>query len=361
MNLLKATVASIVFYTSAYSQVTLNNATGSGSGFLVSSSGYIVTNYHVIEGVKSIEAYQKNSQGKTATVVRTDLSNDIAILKIECNQCAYVNTKTSSTVRKGDKVFALGYPNLKVQGIESKLTDGVISSVSGIMDQPNNFQITNPIQPGNSGGPLFNEDGDVIGLIVATLKNSQNVNYAIKSNYYIELLNSLDSNILKEQKSTKQNKKISDTVADIDKATVLILIQEEQKTKETTSSEKSPQTPSPSNPAPSSIIPDIRKMSKLPSCAGSDTAKWNNCFGDRSYPNGNSYSGEFQGGAREGIGKIVINATGQSDNQNILSDKPATYLGQFKNNKLNGRGTIYYQNGEKITGDFVDNIIVKKY
>ncbi|MBU3629447.1 trypsin-like peptidase domain-containing protein [Polynucleobacter sp. AP-Reno-20A-A9] len=115
--------------------------------------------------------------------------------------------------------FALGYPDITTQGFESKLTDGIVSSLSGIRDQPTNFQITNPIQHGNSGGPLFLESGEVVGVIVSMLTKAQNVNYAIKSNYYIELLNSIDQSIIKDSLNKKINKKPTEAIADVDKST----------------------------------------------------------------------------------------------------------------------------------------------
>lgn len=478
---------SIFLSSNSAGQISLKNATGSGSGFLVSSDGYIITNYHVVKNTRSVEVYQKNSQGKRAAVIRTDISNDIAILKIECSQCPYVSTKSSSAVKKGNKVYALGYPNLAIQGVESKLTDGIISSTSGILDQPNAFQITNPIQPGNSGGPLFTEDGDVVGLIVAALKDSQNVNYAIKSNYYIELLNSLDSTILKEKQAPKSQRKFSDIVAEMDRSTVLILVQHEdtQKTQPQQSSE-SPNAPKPDNSPPKQAIrsvantswsgysefskakladevtflpngniryrskrhikpgdlssptewsqwfengtwqqtgneisieinnsfsekrgiikgnkiegtaknkvgatwtwvlyliegkpgsvdkdsqvkptsppsfEEVRSMSRLKDCAGSEVLNWNNCFGSQKYPNGNVYHGEFRSGLRDGFGMIQILANGLPTPSSIRSMEPVTYIGDFREGRMHGLGKVFYQSGVVVEAEYKDNAFVRR-
>lgn len=209
---------------------------GSGSGFLVSSDGYIVTNYHVIEGSNAIKVKVKGQvKLLDAKVVRSDKRNDLAILKIDGAGYKSMSIQPSSSIKRGEKVYALGFPQVDIQGVEPKLTDGMISSLSGIRDEPTNFQITNPIQPGNSGGPLFTEDGKVVGIIVATLDAltvvkatgtiPQNVNYAIKSNYLIELLNSLDAEKFKNNNysSFNRSKKFVDVVADVEKSVVLIV------------------------------------------------------------------------------------------------------------------------------------------
>jgi len=351
--------------TAAFAQINLADATSNGTGFLVSPNGYIITNYHVIKDSKIITIYQKNQQvGKVASVIRTDKTNDIAVLKIACENCSFVNTKPSSSVRKGDKVYALGYPEILVQGQESKLTDGVISSLSGIKDQPVFFQISNPIQHGNSGGPLFLENGDVIGIVSAGIFDLQNVNYAVKSNYYIELINSIDSGILKPSNS-KNGRKLSDVIAEIDKATVLILNQDKTIQKKVPPKQITPPAASTEKPPSTAPTPPAQQItssiSKLPPCIGSDTRLWNSCFGETTYPNGNTYRGEFRNGMRECYGILRVVAIGSPDQNNIRAVAPGIYIGQFKNNRINGRGTWKYDNGQQFEGEFVDNVLVKKY
>jgi S1-C subfamily serine protease len=175
----------------------------SGSGFFISRSGYFVTNYHVIEGAESIEVEDALRRRHNAVVFRADAKNDLAILKIDGSPPGVLSIARSNGVRRGLKVYAFGFPRPGIQGLELKVTDGIVSSLSGLMDDPRTFQVTNPIQPGNSGGALIAESGQVIGIVVATLKLSpargasetvaQNVNYAIKSNYLIEMLESIGS------------------------------------------------------------------------------------------------------------------------------------------------------------------------
>ena len=196
-------VITALFSMSSYGQIDLKGSNASGSGFIVSPDGYIVTNYHVVKDASSIKVHQKNKDAQPAKLLRFDEKNDLAVLKIECVNCQYAATKNSTAIKKGDKVFALGYPDITTQGFESKLTDGIVSSLSGIRDQPTNFQITNPIQHGNSGGPLLDSGGNVVGIISGQLQPSlalaaagslpQNVNYAVKSELLMALIKSVPS------------------------------------------------------------------------------------------------------------------------------------------------------------------------
>lgn len=226
----------LVFLSLALS-LSVNAKVGSGSGFIVSNDGYVVTNHHVVDGADEIKVKIKG-QAKliNAKVVRLDKRNDLAILKIDGAGFKPMSIQPSSSIKRGEKVYAMGFPQIDIQGVEPKLTDGIVSSLSGIRDEPTSFQITNPIQPGNSGGPLFTEDGRVIGVIVATLDAlsvvkatgtiPQNVNYAIKSNYLLELLNSLDADKFKNtSQSGFRTKKFVDVVSDVEKSVVYILAQ----------------------------------------------------------------------------------------------------------------------------------------
>ena len=172
----------------------------SGTGFFITTDGYFVTNQHVVESAKSLVIRTANGKSYPAEVVRVDSANDLAILKAEGTFRA-LPVQNSQSVRRGDKVFTLGFPNPLLQGVEPKYTDGVISSLTGVRDKPNNYQISVALQPGNSGGPLISSQGNVVGIVVAklnveaALKSAgampENVNYAVKSNYLLELISTL--------------------------------------------------------------------------------------------------------------------------------------------------------------------------
>lgn len=172
----------------------------SGTGFALNMN-YLVTNYHVVEGVNIILVKGVGGDFESellAKVAATDKAHDLAILQIIDNRfkgfgaIPYRIKRQQSDV--GESIWALGYPLVAVMGDEIKFTDGKISSMSGFRGDESMYQISVPIQPGNSGGPLFDSRGNIIGITNAGLNrdyfNSENVNYAIKTSYLYHLVDS---------------------------------------------------------------------------------------------------------------------------------------------------------------------------
>ncbi len=168
----------------------------SGTGFAL-KNGYIVTNFHVVDGAKSIEVHGVNgnsSSNYSASVVATDKTNDLAIIQITDSgftgfgNIPYAVKNQMADV--GEDVWVLGYPLTQVLGNEIKLTNGVVSSRSGYQGDVSTYQISAPVQPGNSGGPLFDSKGNVVGIVNAGVSNTENVGYAIKSSYLRNLAES---------------------------------------------------------------------------------------------------------------------------------------------------------------------------
>ena len=179
------------------------------TGFIFSSSGYILTNYHIVQGAKTIKVKYHNGEKVTAEVIIKDSQNDIAFLKpqrIPKIKPINLSLGDSSSVRLGDKVFTLGYPIANVLGESLKYSEGVINSLSGVGNDPKTFQISIPTQSGNSGGPLFNKQGEVIGIVSSSLDEArtqqvmgitpQNVNFAIKSSLVRNMLAMLPENLI---------------------------------------------------------------------------------------------------------------------------------------------------------------------
>lgn len=171
----------------------------SGTGFAL-RNGYIATNYHVVENAKSIRVQGIRGSFNTeynATVVSTDKYNDLAIIKINDNRFNGFGTipyrVKTTTSEVGEDVFVLGYPLTTTMGDEIKLTTGVISSKTGFQGDVSLYQISAPIQPGNSGGPLFDGDGNLIGIVNAKHRGAENVSYAIKASYLNNLAESASS------------------------------------------------------------------------------------------------------------------------------------------------------------------------
>jgi S1-C subfamily serine protease len=180
-----------------------NTITISGSGFFIASNGLIATNSHVINKAKKIFVKVPSEIGSAtynAKVLLNDAKNDVAIIQIDdinFKETKPLPYKISEQADIGEKTFTIGYPLNDIMGANYKVADGIISAKSGIGDDVRYYQITIPIQPGNSGGPLFNSQGDIIGITSAKLNGKaigiqiENVNYAIKSAYLLNLINML--------------------------------------------------------------------------------------------------------------------------------------------------------------------------
>lgn len=166
-----------------------------GTGFALANN-YIVTNNHVVEGANKICIQGVNGDFNhkyNAEVVATDKHNDLAIIKLKGIKIPSIGipySVQSSVSDVGEEVFVLGYPLTSTMGDEIKLTTGVISSKTGYQGDVAMYQISAPIQPGNSGGPLFDSKGNVIGIISAKHKGAENVGYAIKTSYLKNLIES---------------------------------------------------------------------------------------------------------------------------------------------------------------------------
>lgn len=172
-----------------------------GSGFFITPKGLIATNAHVVNGAKKIEIkVPTDSDGITysAKLILIDTKNDVAIIQIDdasFKQLMPLPYGISENADIGEKSFTIGYPLNDIMGTNYKVADGIISSKTGIADDIRYYQITIPIQPGNSGGPLFNSQGNIIGITSAKLNSKavgvqvENVNYAIKAAYLVNLIN----------------------------------------------------------------------------------------------------------------------------------------------------------------------------
>jgi S1-C subfamily serine protease len=175
----------------------------SGTCFAISKDGYFLTNFHVIENGGSVSIVLKDKlevKEFKAKVVLKDETNDIAVLKITDSNFIHfekIPYRLTENSKIGESIFTMGYPISNIMGENLKYTDGSISSLSGIKDDIRYYQISVPIQPGNSGGPLFNKNGDIIGITTAKLNSQavgveiQNVNYAIKAAYINNVLKML--------------------------------------------------------------------------------------------------------------------------------------------------------------------------
>ncbi|MFA8299067.1 MAG: trypsin-like peptidase domain-containing protein [Hyphomicrobiales bacterium] len=168
------------------------------SGLVLSEKGYILTNEHVIRDKTSIwiDVLEENiKHSYRAQVIRVDDYADLAVLKIDdprfkgFAQIPYLFSIIGTQV--GDVVYSLGYPMIDMQGEEIKVTDGIISSKTGFQNDLRTYQITASIQPGNSGGPIINKSGMVIGIANSGIPDADNVGYAVKSSYIVNLIETI--------------------------------------------------------------------------------------------------------------------------------------------------------------------------
>ena len=170
-----------------------------GTGFLVNKKGYLLTNYHVVRNAKSVQV--KGVGGDFSSlygvdVVAVDVDNDLALLKFKNQNLVFEEPPyalSKTTTVQGAKAFVLGYPLATSMGEEIKLTDGLISAKSGYKGSLSQYQFSAPIQPGNSGSPLFNETGDVIGIANAKLEGAESAGYAIKSQYIYTFMSLIEN------------------------------------------------------------------------------------------------------------------------------------------------------------------------
>ena len=181
---------------------------GFGSGVFITKTGHILTAAHVIENANKVTARVAESS-VAAEILAVDYPNDVALLKVDAEVDA-APVRSSTGVELGNQVFTIGFPNMLLQGTKPKFTEGTISSTSGMRDDPRQFQVSVQVQSGNSGGALFDENGNVVGLVVSRLDDEattkltgsapQNVNYAVKSSYALPLIESLKTELLAEQR-----------------------------------------------------------------------------------------------------------------------------------------------------------------
>jgi serine protease Do len=162
----------------------------SGTGFYISNDGHVLTNFHVIQACKSQSIRTPSGSSAPATVITKDNRDDLALLKTTKKPRSVAIFRAGASPRIGERVVVYGFPLTNILASSGNLVTGNLSALAGVGNDPRHYQITAPIQPGNSGGPLLDESGRVIGVIVSKLNAArvakaigdipQNVNFAIK-------------------------------------------------------------------------------------------------------------------------------------------------------------------------------------
>lgn len=217
--------------TSSNNNPTVSTGKSSGTGFFVSSNGYIITNNHVVEGARNIKVTKVNGDSYkkyNAKVEVSDKQNDLAIIKITDPSFSPIGslpyTFKFMAANVGEDCFVLGYPLVSTMGTDIKLTNGVISSRTGFNGSVSEYQMSAPVQPGNSGGPLFDKNGNIIGVVCAKHTGAENAGYAVKASYIRNLVELLPQNINFPQTNQLAGKTLPKQVELASKAVCLIIV-----------------------------------------------------------------------------------------------------------------------------------------
>lgn len=210
---------------------TPNPQSSSGSGFFISKSGHVVTNAHVVQSCEGITVGDGARKQSPAEIVSIDKKNDLALLKLSSLEKASKATKAlvrkleiklvplaadgllrADDVELGEKLLVAGYPYGNIFSNAIKVTGGIVSAVRGVGDNTGQFQLDAAVQPGNSGGPIYDENGNIVGVVVAQLNKltvaeatgslPENVNFGIKAST-VKLFLVSSGLLLKQGKRTK--------------------------------------------------------------------------------------------------------------------------------------------------------------
>ena len=203
----------------------------SGTGFVVSANGHVVTNHHVIDGCSDLKGNLTGEAAMALRVVSSDATNDLALLQAASTATfkEFARIRDRS-IRSGDSVVAIGFPYRGLLSSDFTVTTGIVSSLSGMRNDSRFLQISAPVQPGNSGGPLFDTTGQIVGVVTGKLDNlriavatgniPENINFAIKTG---ALRDFLDNSVVPYQTAEpKAEMKTTDIAANARAYTMLI-------------------------------------------------------------------------------------------------------------------------------------------
>ncbi len=309
----------------------------SGTAFAV-APGLLVTNEHVVAGCRSIEIIAADGR-RTGSVVDADAQIDLALLRVSGLKGATARLRKPRDVRLGESVMIFGFPLAGSLTSGGNFTSGLVSGLRGLRDAAGELQITAPVQRGNSGGPLLDASGLVVGVVqakldalrsaIATGDIPQNVNFAISLDVLADFL-------------AKNNVAFRDGVlgSPLDTARVAELAQSFTHRVECRGRSQQAKAP-PSTTRPQPAPPSSITQGQLPPCPGSFFGTWNSCIGEMRFIDGTTYVGEYKDGMRTGQGTYTLpNGT--------------KYVGEFKDNVFNGQGTYTFPSGDNYVGEFKD-------
>lgn len=171
------------------SVVTIRTDISQGSGFIIANGGYVVTNAHVVQGATTANVITYDGKSHSVSLIGQDANMDIALLKISDTTYPVLQLANSDNVQIGEKVVAIGNP----LGLQFSVTEGIVSAIdrqgtNGLNDY---VQTDASLNPGNSGGPLIDVNGDAIGINNFKISGSENIGFALESNYIRNAVNGI--------------------------------------------------------------------------------------------------------------------------------------------------------------------------
>lgn len=170
------------------SVVTIRTDVSQGTGFIISDDGFLITNAHVLQGAQAAAAITSNQDTKELSVVGYNFTLDLALLKINGDYNAF-EFGNSDNVKIGEKVIAIGNP----LGLSFSVTEGIVSGTDRVGDNnlPFYIQTDAALNPGNSGGPLINTEGEVIGINNFKIASGENLGFALESKIIVQGVNGI--------------------------------------------------------------------------------------------------------------------------------------------------------------------------
>lgn len=307
--------------------------TSSGTAFAVAPE-VLVTNRHVVAGCSSIEVI--SAQGRqNATLVVAGTDTDLAVLRVTGVKGSTARLRTPRAVRLGEPVLVFGFPLAGALSSEGNFTSGLVSALRGLRDAAGEIQITAPVQPGNSGGPLMDASGLVIGVVQAKLDAlraagatgdiPQNVNFAISLNVLADFL-------------LKNKVAFHDAAPSSPLETAQVAAEAQGFTHRVECRGASRQTGAP---------PDINHGQLTFADGASYVGEFKDGKihgqGTATYSNGDKYVGEFRDNKRHGQGTYTFADGGK-------------YVGEYREDNRYGQGAATYPNGDRYAGEFRINM-----
>ena len=319
-----------------------------GTAFSVAPQ-LLVTNHHVISGCSKLSVVTPEGR-RAASVVSAEASIDLALLRVFGMRGAVANLRTPRTVSLGETVSVFGFPLTGTLSSSGNFTGGLVSSLQGLRNAAGEIQITAPVQPGNSGGPVMDASGLVVGVVQSKLDAvraaaltgdmPQNVNFAVSLDVLADFLEMNQVPFGSRPRG-----------ASLDTAQVARMAQQFTYRVECEGAVASPPQ---------------QASRGLPPCLGDpNTSFWTNCVGTITYSSGQKYVGEYRDDKPNGQGTWTYpdgakyvgehkdgNKHGQGTYTHPNGEK---YVGEFRDDKSNGQGTYTFPNGQKYVGEYKDD------